>query len=261
MEAVTRLRAAVLTGMDHAHIVMPLATICGLDSLERVPCKSQSVILAQCEEARQPWLGSSLIGHCFCLRFVCFLFAFCLFFVLDADSQVSTADGDRFAVTKYDSSCHCLKMEGLHQETYGDPDQETDTQDSQQETIHGKLNLDSCTSSLSSESTVKEIKDFMRSNVNSKINVTELSNKINIPKSTLRNWLREIRDSVEKERRSAAGHSHPVNYPAFPPQPSAAFLQPAPASQVLAQARQLPRDGPLPQVSVLSAQHCRGLNA
>ena len=156
-------------------------------------------------------------------------------------------------------------MKGLHQETYGDPDQETDTQYSQQETIHGKLNLDrlvdSCTSSLSHEAKVEKILDFMRSNVNSKINVTELSNKINIPKSTLRNWLREIRDSVEKERRSAAGHSHPVNYPAFPPQPSAAFLQPAPASQVLAQARQLPRDGPLPQVSVLSAQHCRGLNA
>ena len=152
-------------------------------------------------------------------------------------------------------------MEGLHQETYGDPDQETDTQDSQQETIHGKLDLDSCTSSLSHEAAVKEILDFMRRNVDSKINVMQLSQKINFPRTTLRNWLREIRHSVENERRSAAGHSHPVNHPAFPPQPSAAFLQPAPASQVLAQARQLPRDGPLPQVSVLSAQHCRGLNA
>ena len=76
MEAVTRLRAAVLTGMDHAHIVMPLATICGLDSLERVPCKSQSVILAQCEEARQPWLGSSLIGHWLFVWLFVWLFGF-----------------------------------------------------------------------------------------------------------------------------------------------------------------------------------------
>ena len=152
----------------------------------------------------------------------------------------------------------------VHQATQGDPEQETDTQ----EAVHWKLIPDSCTEH---QARMKEIEDYLRSNIHENIKITDLSKKAHVPMSTPATWKKEIRESVEKERRSAAGFSEycsqPVGY--YPPQLSGTFLltgqDTAPASQVLVQAQHLPetwaQSCPVQQVRVLSTQHRYRLNA
>jgi hypothetical protein len=57
---------------------------------------------------------------------------------------------------------------------------------------------DSCTDTTEHQARMKEIRDFLRSNMNVYINITELSKKVHVPKSTLATWKKEIRESVEK---------------------------------------------------------------
>ena len=145
--------------------------------------------------------------------------------------------------------------------TQRDPEQTSDTQ----ETVYWNLIHESC---AQRQARMKELRDFLRRNIHENVNLTELSKEVNIPKSTLATWRINIRKSLEKERRSAAGNSEYCSQPVghYPPQLSGTFLLTgqvtAPASQVLVQARHLPdtwaQSCPVPQVSVLSTQHCQG---
>jgi hypothetical protein len=60
---------------------------------------------------------------------------------------------------------------------------------------------------------MNKIRDFLRSNMNVYIIITELSKKAHVPMSTLATWKKEIRESVEKERPSAAGYSEYCSQP------------------------------------------------
>ena len=80
------------------------------------------------------------------------------------------------------------------QVTHHNPEQETDKQEA-----YEKFVSDVCTGSLSYDAKAKKIKDFLRSNMNGNINLLDLSKKINFPRSTLGDWMKNIRASVQNQ--------------------------------------------------------------
>ena len=74
------------------------------------------------------------------------------------------------------------------------PERGTDAQEAYREFIH-----EICNKSFLRQAKVRKILDFFRSNMNGRINLTELSEKIGFPVTTLWRWMQEIRNSVQNQ--------------------------------------------------------------